>query len=76
MTNSFLEQMANDIQEARRKATFPIVELSKVVSGGEAKFDTAKKLRAILNKEPLLADPKVPFMNREQVSLVENEYKN
>lgn len=67
MANTYLEQMALDIQEARRRATFPIEELSKVVAGGEAKFDTTKKLRAILNKEPLLVDPKVPFMNREQV---------
>ncbi|SAM07001.1 hypothetical protein [Absidia glauca] len=67
MTNSYLEHMANDIQVARQQATFPIEELTKVLYGGELILHVVTKLRAIMDKEPLLDRAQMNYMSREQM---------
>lgn len=59
--------MANDIQVARQQATFPIEELTKVLYGGELILHVVTKLRAIMDKEPLLDRAQMNYMSREQV---------
>ncbi|KAI8333898.1 hypothetical protein BC941DRAFT_495711 [Chlamydoabsidia padenii] len=67
MTNSSLQQMATDIQVARQQATFPVKELTKVLYGGELILSVATKLRAIMEKEPLLDKSKLDYMSRAEM---------
>ncbi|CAO3600415.1 unnamed protein product [Absidia cylindrospora] len=70
MPNDYLSQMATDIQVARQQATFPVEELTKTLYGGELILYVVQKLRAIMDKEPLLDKSQTNYMSREQMLII------
>ncbi|CAO3639756.1 unnamed protein product [Cunninghamella blakesleeana] len=67
MTNTQLQQMPADLQAARQKAAFKVEDLKKALYGSEVIIHVLDRLRAIIEKEPLMNRADLYYMNREQV---------
>lgn len=62
-----LKQGNVDIEAARKNASFPVDLLTTLLRGGPEALDKLNRLRAIVEKEPLLDRSKTVFMSREEV---------
>ncbi|KAF7732469.1 hypothetical protein EC973_003214 [Apophysomyces ossiformis] len=66
MTNPHLQQMVQDLENARRKASFPVADMTRFLRGGAEAVENLEKVRAVIEKEPLFNKLNMIFMSRQE----------
>ncbi|KAG0172875.1 hypothetical protein DFQ28_009880 [Apophysomyces sp. BC1034] len=66
MAHSHLEQMAQDLEAARRNTTFPVEVLTRLLQGGSTVLEKLNKVKSVVDKEPLLNKFSMAFLSRQE----------